>query len=113
MKNLKELGNNQLGLYYKKIEQDLNCIQKEILQQILDIFKKIPHIDYITYNEPKKFKEVCLPYRQKIEEKNKKKFIETIQEQEELKQEIKIRQKNMLKKIKARPPSLQTQTITE
>lgn len=99
MINPKKLGNHQLSIYYEKIERELDDIQKEILEQIKDVINSTPNMDHSTYNNPKKFKETCSPYRETISNENKKKFIEILQQQEELKKEISIRQKKLLKEI--------------
>lgn len=91
MLNIKKLGNNQLGIYYEKIDRELDIVQTEILEQLKNIFNDIPDMNYPTYNDPKKFKEFCSPYRETIKDEYKKNFIEMMQQQEELKKEIKSR----------------------
>lgn len=111
MTDLKQLENQQLGLYYEKIDRELNIVQTEILKQLQDIFNDIPYINSSTYNNPKKFKNFCSPYRNVIRDKYKKDFIEIIQQREKIEKEIKFRQKKMLQEIGITIPSILTETI--
>ncbi len=113
MNNIKSLGNKQLSLYHETIYQKLNNIQMAIMEDITyTLGEKSPIINEISTNT-KKFKKYYKKYQHIIQKEKKELFLIVMKQQNEIKEEIERRQKQLLKDIGIISPSMRVQKIIE
>lgn len=113
MHDIKSLGNQQLGLHYEVTHKKLNDIQLAIVDDIADLLGKMPAIDYTIYTNAESFHTYCQKYRTSIQQEKKELFITLMQQQKNIKKEIKARQIRMIKEIGITIPSVRVQMIME
>ncbi|MCX6824344.1 MAG: hypothetical protein NT085_04410 [candidate division SR1 bacterium] len=113
MYDIKNLGAEQLGLYYEVTYKKLNDIKIEIIEDIAELLGTTPQIEYTTYIEQKEFEIYCTPYLQDIQKEKKEMFLILSQQEQTIQEEIRTRQKQMLKNIGITTPSLRVQMIKQ
>lgn len=113
MHDITLLSNRTLGIHYESKHKELNNIQTAIVDDITDLLGIVPVIDDSTYTNPEKFYHYCKPYLAYIEKGKEELLITLIQQNKDIKEEIKKRQLAMLKEIGITTPSTRVMMIVE
>ena len=111
MHDIEKLGNQQLRLHHEKTNQELNDIKIAIVDDITDLLWIVPVINDDTYENTEKFLNYCKEYQLYIENEKKNLFVILIQQQKDIKEEIKKRQLQMIKEIGIITPSIRVMMI--
>lgn len=111
--HIANLGNAQLGRHYDATHKKLENIKEEILEDITNILWHDPDIDNATYMDTPKFYEYCSTFEAHIGKEKKDLYAILITKEINIKEEMKTRQKKMLKEIDITTPSMRVRMIAE
>jgi menaquinone-dependent protoporphyrinogen IX oxidase len=111
--NIKELENEQIGIYYDVTEKKLTDIKIEIMEDIMNVFGGHTGIDNNTFVNHKEFQEFIGHYQTAIQDEKKDILMILIEQEQDIQKEIRERQIKMLKEIDITIPSIRVHMIVD
>lgn len=104
--NMDTINNQDLGFYYEIISEKLQNAKLKIIENIVIVFSDDKKPDRETFHQDEKFMKYCTPFRSIIDEDEREGFENLHNERQQVMQEIRTRQWELLKEIHIEHPSM-------